>query len=226
MGNQIHVITETDSPKIRYACSEILVDQHYHTAWGDGSIRIFERWLQKIEQHEIVPFLWTYDGQPGGLHWAHDFGEDEQGAYTWVGGTVLRQFRGKKWHKLQKGGWNAVRQQMEARGYWRMFAACLPHNKAGQILTGQTCGYACAGVYRDWLLYRGKLTDCVLYTQRPQDEKYLWLLAEKRAEEARRIYRQKTEAECMRRERDVVRKYIESHLQLLADSEPAAFVTS
>lgn len=57
MGNQIHVVTEADSPKIRYACSEILMDQHYPTAWGDGSIRIFERWLEKIEQHEIVPFL-------------------------------------------------------------------------------------------------------------------------------------------------------------------------
>jgi hypothetical protein len=115
---------------------------------------------------------------------------------------------------------------MEARGYWRMFAACLPHNKAGQTLTGQTCGYICAGVYRDWLLYRGKLTDCVLYTQRRQDEKSLWLLAEKRAEDVRRIYNQKMEAARVRWERDAVRKYIGSHLPLLADSEPAALAMS
>ncbi|PON12440.1 hypothetical protein C2W62_39590 [Candidatus Entotheonella serta] len=59
--------------------------------------------------------------------------------------------------------------------------------------------------------HRGRLVDVILYAIRPQDQNLLWLLAEKRAHNARVFYHQITEERA--EESPYCRRYID-HRQL------------
>lgn len=183
--------TSLDDEVLKRVCHLIVEDIHYQTSWGDGTERNPDAWLQRFKDNLWIPVLWSYQGTPGGFHWLHDFGDHEAGAYTWVGGIVFPEFRGRQFEPLRVRSWRLMRTTFEAIGFVRLFAACLTHNTAGQRWCEQTCGYRRAGIYRDWLLHQGALTDCVLYCMRPQDQGLLWVDAEKRALHVRQIKSQR-----------------------------------
>ncbi len=187
--NKLQAHTSLADYLLKEACELIVADSHYQTSWGDGTDRSPDAWLQRFKRHEWVPVLWTYQGEPGGFHWLHDFAEDYAGAYTWVGGLVFPAFRGRKYQYLHAQSWQLMRMTFEEIGFARLFAACLAHNRAGQAWCEQTCHYIHAGIYRDWLLHNGALTDCVLYSIRPEDQSLLWVVAEQRAARVRRLKR-------------------------------------
>ncbi len=190
--NLIQIHTLPESSLLRKACASVLLDEHYPTAWGDSTPRNFQAWMNKFETKTWLPFVWTFGDDIAGLQWAHDFGSSSDGGYVWMGGSVIRPFRGRRYFDLRMEAWGMVRSLLEQEGYLALLGASIVGNHAAYAFI-TACGYTAVGTYKDWLVHRGRLIDVILYAIRPQDQNLLWLLAEKRAHNTRVFYHQITE---------------------------------
>lgn len=189
MGN-IEILTSPPAAVLRKACATILLDEHYPTAWADSVPRIFTSWMQAFSDNQFIPFIWMVNGEVAGMQWAHDYGEDTGGAYTWLGGSAFRRFRGKKTEGVRQACWEHVHHELKERGYERIFGACLTSNRAAFHWIRDTYGWHPIGTYKDMLLCQGRLSDFHLFTVRLEDRHILWISAEQRAQTARRLYQE------------------------------------
>lgn len=188
---QLRIHTSSTSPLLRKACARVLVDEHYPQAWSDLTPRIYTDWLSKFETKTWLPFIWTLNDELVGFQWAHDLAFGPDGGIVWMGGSVFKGFRGKKYYDLRMEAWGMVRASLEEQGYSSLLGASIVGNQGAYAFI-TACGYTAVGVYKEWMLNQGRLVDAVLYTLRPQDRNILWLLAEHRAQEARKRYAEVT----------------------------------
>lgn len=188
----IQILSSPPAAVLRKACAAILLDEHYPTAWADSVPRIFTTWMQAFSSNQFIPFVWMVNGEVAGMQWAHDYGEDSEGAYTWLGGSAFRPFRGKQTAHVRRACWDQVHHELNARGYERIFGACLTTNRAAFHWIRDTYGWHPVGTYKEMLLSQGRLSDFHLFTVRPEDRRILWMSAERRSEDARHLYRQQS----------------------------------
>lgn len=169
---------------LQTAVDTLYADARRTSVYTDFFPATGDDWIRAVLNGLFLPFVWTVNGEFGGLYWFHDQGFADIFPFAWVGLYVA-----KPWRRLPTLGgqaWRQVEAIMAQRGVTRIFGASRSTNLAVKRFAEVYMRFHCLGLYQDWAWFNGRLEASLMYTRHLADQSLLWVSAEQRAAQARR----------------------------------------